>query len=597
MIWIKRLNQYGVPNLVILLLLSLSFLSMLAQMIGLGIFLPIFDYIFQIDSATLSEKSDNFLLKYVNILIDSFGLESTLENLLIVAFLFYLLSQITLFIIAYTNAYYFGRMIQTIRNKFFEYYLDADTEYYDKVKIGDFINTSTSELGLAVIGVMAPIKLVVSFLSAIGSLIILLMLSIQLTFFILLVVLIMLPYPIYLISNTTKFGRDNTEYNSKLVAFLLDRLRSPRLVRLSGTRNSEIKEYTNIVETQRKLSLKIHVLKEKIGLTFEPAMIFSSLIILYIAIEFLALSSSAVILFMVITVRLVPIVRAILVQQQSINKNKGPMESIDLLLFEMYAKSESKQKNKNIEIENFRLIESIELKDVTYNYSSSESNAISGVSLIFKKETLNAIIGPSGSGKSTLIDIISTYRKPNSGEIVLDGMPFSGSEVNNLVSYVPQDPQMFDGKIMDHISYGLNFQSLNEIKKATKLSGAHDFIMKFDNQYETVLNNNADNLSGGQRYRIDIARALLSDTPIIILDEPTSALDYENKSYFLKILKNIKKDTKKIVIVITHDFSILPIFDNILIMKNGKLVSQSSHDDLVENDAWYKNGFNHNNGE
>jgi len=286
MIWIKRLNNYGISNWAILSLFILSFLAMLAQMIGMGIFLPIFEFIFQ-GAIEQSDGSKNLILRYIDLLISSMGIDVTLKSLLITAFLFYFISQVLLFIIAYANSYFLGLMIKSIRDKFFKYYLDADSEYYDEVKVGDFINISTSELGLAVSGVIAPIRLMVSLLSAIGSITILVMLSYELTFYIVALIFIMLPYPMLLISRTTKLGRMNTKFNSFLVSFLLDRLKSPRLVRLSGTRNSEIKEYSDITEKQRSLTLDIHVLKERVVLIFEPAIIFSSLVILYIAITYL----------------------------------------------------------------------------------------------------------------------------------------------------------------------------------------------------------------------------------------------------------------------------------------------------------------------
>jgi ATP-binding cassette, subfamily B, bacterial MsbA len=598
MIWIKRLNEYGLPNWVITLLIVLSFISMVAQIVGLGIFLPIFEFIFQSGKGELIEGSENLLLNYINIFIESVGFDTSLESLLIIAFLFYLISQIALFIIAYANAYYLGSMTKNIRDKFFKFYLDADSEYYDQVKIGDFINISTTELGYAVTGVIAPIKLLVSILSAIGSITILFMLSYKLTLCIIVIILLVLPYPMYLVSSTSAVGRKNTDFNSILVSFLLDRLRSPRLVRLSGTRDSEIREYSLITETQRILLLKIHILKEKIGLTFEPAVILSSLVILYIALKYIGLSTSSILLFMVITVRLVPIIRSILLQKQTINRNKGPIESIDKLLIQMQANDiKTDLLIKGDKSNNIQSIQSVKLENVSYRYRSSDSDAITNVSLFFNKETLNAIIGPSGSGKSTLIDIISSYRKPTSGILLINGSPYKGEDINSLITYVPQDPQMFDGKIFDHISYGSDKKTLDEIKNAAKLSGANDFIMKLEHGYQTYLINNGDNLSGGQRYRVDMARALLSDAPLLILDEPTSALDYENKTYFIDNLKTIKRETGKIILVITHDFSIMPIFDSIVLMNDGELASQSNHNHLSESSEWYRDGFKNSNGD
>ena len=492
MIWIRRLNEYGVSNRVILLLFGLSLFAMAAQIVGLGIFLPIFEYIFQSGLTQSVDESPSILLNFINIIINTIGLKASLESLLISAFLFYLVSQIAIFVIAYINAYYLGKIIKTVRDRFIQHYLDADSEYYDRVKIGDFINISTSELEWAAVGVIAPIKLMVSIVSAIGSIIVLLLLSYELTFYISIIVIIILPYPLSLISKTTKVGKQNTEFNSSLVSFLLDRLRSPRLVRLSGTRNSEVKEYSLITEKQRGLTLKLHLLKEKVGLTFEPAIIFAALIVLYVALTFLGMQSSSIILFMVITVRLVPILRGILVQKQSINRTKGPIESIDSLLKEMKLKSQKdiipNQKNEHLIELNY--IENIKLHNVSYSYSSEGLSALSNISLGFNKGTINAIIGPSGSGKSTLIDIISTYRRPSLGKVLFNDLEYNGSEINNLIAYVPQQPQIFDGKIIDHISYGKKGKLLKDIESASILSGIHQFIVSLVDGYESILNNN-----------------------------------------------------------------------------------------------------------
>lgn len=589
MIWIKRLNNYGISNWAILSLFILSFLAMLAQMIGMGIFLPIFEFIFQ-GAIEQSDGSKNLILRYIDLLISSMGIDVTLKSLLITAFLFYFISQVLLFIIAYANSYFLGLMIKSIRDKFFKYYLDADSEYYDEVKIGDFINISTSELSLAVSGVIAPIRLMVSLLSAIGSITILVMLSYELTFYIVAVIFIMLPYPMLLISRTTKLGRINTKFNSFLVSFLLDRLKSPRLVRLSGTRNSEIKEYSDITEKQRSLTLDIHVLKERVVLIFEPAIIFSSLVILYIAITYLDMTPSSVLLFMVITVKLVPIIRSILMQKQSINRTKGSIEAIDSLVSSMRLKNENFSSEYNSAVD-MHSAPNIKLQNVSYRYVNTSKYALSNVSLTFDHGTINGVIGPSGSGKSTLIDVISSYRTPNKGSVYFNNKKPSEFKINSLISYVPQQPQIFDGQIMNHISYGASDKLLPNITDAAILSGAHEFIMKLDNKYQTVLNNNGDNLSGGQKYRLDMARALLSNAPILILDEPTSALDYESKMKFVNTLQNIKKETDKIIIVITHDFSIMSIFDSIVLLKDGAMVTQSTHTKLINISSWYSNGI------
>ena len=594
MIWIKRLNVYGISNWVILLLFALSIFSTVAQMVGLGIFLPIFEFIFQ-NGETQGINNQSLPMQYINILIELMGVNATLEWLLTISFLFYLISQVTLFAIAYANAYFLGRMVKNIRNRFFKYYLDANSEYYDKVKIGDFVNISTTELVTAVNGSLAPIRLMVALVSATGSIAILIILSYELTLYIALIIIIMLPYPINLISKTTEVGRANTRFNSTLVSFLLDRLRSPRLVRLSGTRNSEIREYSKITEKQRHSALKIHTLKEKISLIFEPSIIFASLVVIYIAITYLSMPPSSVILFMIITVRLVPIIRAILSQKQNINRAKGAIDSIDSLLSEMKVKESIDNSSRHLNYNNHSIVlNDIILKNISYRYLGANSDTLSNISASFKKSTINAIIGPSGAGKSTLIDVISSYREPSRGVVCFDGLKSSEFKINNLIAYVPQQPQIFDGQIKNHISYGSNNKKNSEIVNAAILSGAHDFITGLDDGYQTILTNNGGNLSGGQKYRVDMARAILSNAPILILDEPTSSLDYKSKNNLIKTLEEIKKQTDKIIIVITHDFFIMPIFDSIVLIEDGKIVGQEVHNKLINISTWYAEGVKNN---
>jgi ABC-type multidrug transport system fused ATPase/permease subunit len=166
------------------------------------------------------------------------------------------------------------------------------------------------------------------------------------------------------------------------------------------------------------------------------------------------------------------------------------------------------------------------------------------------------------------------------------------NNISDFLAYVPQQPQIFDGSIINHISYGNLNKTDQEILEASKLAGAHDFITDFSNGYKTVLNSNGSNLSGGQRFRLDFARALLSDASLLILDEPMSALDYDSKNLFIKSIKKIKKDTNIIVIIITHDLSIYSLFDAIVVIENGVVCPYSSHENLIKNNSWYYSGIN-----
>ena len=596
LIWIKRLNTYGLSNWVILFLFLLSFVSIFTQMLGVSIFIPIFEFIFHGNMPNEANADSNKFIYYLQTIISFFGGSVGIESLLITAFVFFLIGQILTYLISIINVYFSGKMTRDMRSKFFSNYLQAESNYYDKVDMGTFVNITTTELSGAITGVMAPIKLMVAIVSAVGSFFVLFLLSYQMTLLAVSLTSIALIYPMILIKRTIEAGRVNTQYNNTLVSFLMDKLRSPRLVRLSGTANAEEKEYSSITEQQRVNTLKIQLLKELVGIIFEPVVVLVSLVILYIAITWLDVSANMIMVYMIIMVKLVPIVRSILNQKQSINRNRGPIESIDKLLENIETSRREKAKKAQNDFQNKSILEidQIEFKHVYYQYSADKNYALSDISLELEKATVVAIVGPSGSGKSTLIDLLSTYRYPSKGELLFNGLSFSNYKEKDLIaqiSYVPQQPQIFDGSMYDHILYGSKGKTKGDAIQATKLSGAFQFIERLELGFETLLRDNGGNLSGGQRFKLDLSRALMSDASVLILDEPTSALDYDSKKAFIETVMEIKNKTQKFIVVITHDFSVLPFFEKIVVLSNGTIGSYDSHENLVRSNEWYANGI------
>ena len=596
LIWIKRLNTYGLSNWVILFLFLLSFVSIFTQMLGVSIFIPIFEFIFHGNMPNEANADSNKFIYYLQTIISFFGGSVGIESLLITAFVFFLIGQILTYLISIINVYFSGKMTRDMRSKFFSNYLQAESNYYDKVDMGTFVNITTTELSGAITGVIAPIKLMVAIVSAVGSFFVLFLLSYQMTLLAVSLTSIALIYPMILIKRTIEAGRVNTQYNNTLVSFLMDKLRSPRLVRLSGTANAEEKEYSSITEQQRVNTLKIQLLKELVGIIFEPVVVLVSLVILYIAITWLDVSANMIMVYMIIMVKLVPIVRSVLNQKQSINRNRGPIESIDKLLENIETSRREKAKKAQNDFQNKSILEidQIEFKHVYYQYSADKNYALSDISLELEKATVVAIVGPSGSGKSTLIDLLSTYRYPSKGELLFNGLSFSNYKEKDLIaqiSYVPQQPQIFDGSMYDHILYGSKGKTKGDAIQATKLSGAFQFIERLELGFETLLRDNGGNLSGGQRFKLDLSRALMSDASVLILDEPTSALDYDSKKAFIETVMEIKNKTQKFIVVITHDFSVLPFFEKIVVLSNGTIGSYDSHENLVRSNEWYANGI------
>ena len=596
-IWKKRLNYYGVSNSIIILLFIVSMISVVAEIVSIGMFIPLFELINQYGTEGL-EVSNSDIIKYIHKLVIFFGLELTIEVLLILSFMLFLFSKILLYIVNYIQIYYSGIIRKDMRDRLLNNYLQAEASYYDNVGIGNFTNSSSVELPAAVDGTMLPIKFIITIMSAIGSVTLLFIMSPQLTIISMCVIGIGILLPARWVKATTSAGRKNSQYSSITNSFLLDRLKSPRLVRLSNTSDVEMKNYSILTEKHRKINLEIQLLKMRINLVLEPIIIGISLSMFYYGMVFLEMPISTILLFMIVMVKIVPIITNILTQKQSINRSIGPIQVVEKLLDDIDISISNRKKNMSNSnlINEIHAIESLDLKHISFSYKcpidSVGENALYSINHTFSKSTLTAIVGPSGSGKTTFIDIISGYRQPTSGSMFINGInanKYNYEMLMSLISYVPQFPQIFDSTtVYEHIAYGKNNATKEEVINASKLSGAYNFIKELPQGFDTVLVGISSSLSGGQRQRLDLSRALLRDTPLLIMDEPTGSLDLISEKELMLKINKIREITGKIVIIITHRVHAIMDADQIIVLEDGEISGIGTNAELLVNNSWYK---------
>ena len=241
--------------------------------------------------------------------------------------------------------------------------------------------------------------------------------------------------------------------------------------------------------------------------------------------------------------------------------------------------------NPNLVLKNSDII----FKKVSFNYSNTKEKAINNVSLEIKGNTMAAFVGHSGAGKSTIINLLPRFYDPQIGSIEIDGQDIKKVSLKSLrknLSLVSQDVILFDDTIKNNIAYARENASEEDIKNACKFAAAEEFINKLPQGYETLIGENGIRLSGGQKQRISIARAILKESPIILLDEATSSLDAESEEIVQNAILNLTKN--KTTLVIAHRLSTIHNASKIFVVKQGKIINSGNHNFLINNCEEYK---------
>ena len=232
----------------------------------------------------------------------------------------------------------------------------------------------------------------------------------------------------------------------------------------------------------------------------------------------------------------------------------------------------------------------IEFRDVSFSYPTTKEDAVKNVNILVDGGSTVALVGHSGAGKSTIFNLLPRFYDPGNGKIYIDGQSICDITLSSLrknISLVSQDIILFDDTVRANVAYANRDASEEQIKKACKFAAAADFIENLPQSYDTVIGENGIRLSGGQKQRISIARAILKDTPIILLDEATSSLDAESEEKVQNAIINLTEN--KTTLVIAHRLSTIISADKIVVLKQGKIVETGKHKDLLENSTIYKN--------
>jgi ABC-type multidrug transport system fused ATPase/permease subunit len=568
-------------------ILGLQLGAVLFEGVGVGMFLPVLQYINKdSDIGVLSAESS--LWRHLIELFGLVGLQVNLATLLCVAFAAFVARQLFMYARQIYSARIQYDLARNIRNGVFASYLEAGLEYHDSVRSGDIVNELTVELANAISCLVAFVNFVGYLIFCVVYVGFALAISPLMTMAAILTFLVAARSLSRILNRTQSVGIAVTSANQEMSSFLVQRLKSVRLVRLSGMEWAENTAMRALNQEQRDQVVNMLRLKAFLSVAIEPLVIAIGFVLLYVAVNFFNLALELIFLFSLIFLRLLPVIKEVITTRQSFVGSMASVEVVNSRISELgVAREPSNGREFFANLEQGILVD-----NAVYSYPSEigERSALNGVTLQIPSGQMTALVGPSGAGKSTLVDILPRLRDLQSGQVLFDGVPHTEFDLASLrrgVAFAPQSPQMFNVSILEHIRYGRTDATMEEVELAAHLAQAHEFVAELPEGYESLLGEGGSRLSGGQRQRIDLARVLVRRAPILILDEPTSNLDAESERLLRQALYTIRDETNTTIIVIGHRLSTIADADQIAILSQGRIACVGTHAKLSKIDGWY----------
>jgi len=480
------------------------------------------------------------------------------------------------------------KIIKNIQTLMAQKFLLSDISHITKKHSGKYLSNFTNDI-TTLFGVL--IGVVVTLFKETFTLIALLALMFYHDWQLSLLAMIMIPVAAISSKNIgKKMGKKvhvSLEASDKFMKFLSEIIKGSWLIKIYQKEEDELKKISMIIDERFKAIRKV----EQTRLGAGPIMEIISAVAIAIVVFFAGYRS---IQGAITLGEFVSFLAALMLAYQPVRAlagiNVGIQEGITAAkrIYEIID-----QKNEIFNDENAPSLKlknaTLEFKNISFTYPDG-THALKNLSAKIEGGKKVGLVGISGSGKTTFLNLIPRFFNLKHGTILIDDQNINNINLNSLrkeISIVSQDVILFDDTIRSNILYGNASASNDEIINACKFAAAQDFVEKLPNKYETIIGENGIKLSGGQKQRLSIARAILKDSPIILLDEATSSLDSESEAVIQKAIENLTKN--KTTIIIAHRLSTIMNCDKILVFDSGQIVDEGSHEFLVKNSSIYKN--------
>lgn len=467
-----------------------------------------------------------------------------------------------------------------LRLRTYDHLQHLSLKYYDTHDLGTLLSTITADVQtIQSFASSSTLGILVDLLTIVGMLVIMFWLNWDFT----LIAVAITPFMLLMISRFKKAVKKATKevrkQQSNIVNVLQHGLESMKVIKAFGRQDLEQEELSEASKATVDAALKARRVKALLSPVVS--------VVVALCTAFVLWRSSALILKDTMTAGELTVFLAYLAQFFKPVKDLASMTNaiaqtavgVDRVRAILEAQEVIPEKLEAQEPPAFK--GEIEFDGVEFGYNS-EAKVLKKVSFKIAAGQMVGLVGPTGSGKSTIVSLIPRFYDPTGGTVRIDDMDLRSLKLQALrsqIGYVLQETVLFHGTVAENIAYGKGSATREEIIAAAKLANADEFIAKMPNGYDTMVGDRGDTLSGGQRQRIGIARAIIRNNPILILDEPTAALDTESEKLVIEALTKLMKG--RTVITIAHRLSTIRDADKIVVLKDGLLAEEGSHDELL----------------
>ncbi len=588
----KPIEKFAIPY-IIFTLLAIAF-----NTLNLALLVPLLQTLFSNDKAcgpvaaplakpSLTDLSATFDY-YTHYFISNYGAWSTLQfvcGVLVVS-------------VVLSNLFRYGSQrimenlrlhtLLNLRKSVFNNVMDLHMGYFSNERKGDIISKISSDVQVVQFSVTGTLQVVFKEpAQLIFYIFTLFAISTKLTIYSLLVI----PVSAFVISRIVKRLKSQAiaaqETYGNMISYLDEALSGIKIIKafnasgfIKDRFNQENKKYSNIARSMARRQQLASPVSETLGVMMIACIVlYGGYLILN---HQTALTGAAFIGYIAIFSQVTRPAKALSDSFSNIHSGIAAGERVLALIDEKPAVQDAKDATVVTDFKN-----SIEFKDVNFAYN--ERVVLSGVNLTIPRGKTVALVGPSGGGKSTLMDLIPRFMDPQSGAIFIDDKDIkhvTATSLRSLMGTVNQESILFNDTIFSNIAFGKPDATMEEVHAAARIANAHNFIEETEAGYQTNIGDRGTKLSGGQRQRICIARAVLSNPPIMLLDEATSALDTESEKLVQDALNNLMKNRTSLIIA--HRLSTIQNADIIVVLEAGKIVEQGNHQELINHNGLYR---------